>query len=142
MLGMREPALLFGLGVRSQNVSGTKKKSRNQQAPTIIVTILIQSELIDARPRIRLPKDPSPAHGIDNRCRNKRNKVLAAQQQERIYANAEGALMQKENFGDSSRWQTFDWTDSHPLQYSRNSEGHIRWRCSTPHSCSNEEKTT
>lgn len=40
MLGSLEGLRLRGRGVRSQNVSGTKKNKRTKQKPTTIATIL------------------------------------------------------------------------------------------------------
>lgn len=73
---------LFGLGVRSQKVSGTNKKRRTQQKPPTIATILILLELItECEVNLFLPKDPSPAVRLNDSRTDQRDKILPAKKE-------------------------------------------------------------
>jgi hypothetical protein len=68
---------LLGRGVRSQNVSGTNKKSRAKHSPTIIATILKTVSLPRISVQDCLPENPSPAQALDDDRAHQWHQVLS-----------------------------------------------------------------
>lgn len=84
----------LGTGVRSQNVSGTKRNNINPQNTTIMATILLQ---LSGSVQFRgggggvaeagaarfgdVPEDPAPAEGLDDCCADQGSEILATEQE-------------------------------------------------------------
>jgi hypothetical protein len=85
------------------------------------------------------PKNPSPAQRLHDYSTNKRDQVLAAEQQQRVYSEAICSFVEEKYLCNGRAGETLNGRNSKALDNARNNEGGVGWRQRTPHRREHEE---